>query len=416
MALIKNGQVASDSWITLADDAPVSEDGDVIVSTARLLADAGALKQRPGRLGVLVGPADDVTAIAPHLAALGVVALAFPKFSDGRAFSHARLLRERLGYTGEVRAVGDVLRDQLFYMQRVGFDAFEIPRDDAAQVFAAAAGEFRDVYQFSSDDRRPAWLLRRERAILADPAAAAKARAAKLDAELRDATPDMILRAAVREFPGKLAAVTSFGAEAAVLLDFIAKVDPELPLLFLETGKHFPETLAHRDRLVGQLGLKNQRNLHPDAGELETKDPKGDLHQRDTDACCALRKTRPLNETLKGFDAWITGRKRFQSETRLSLKVVEADEAGRIKFNPLANWTQEQLDVYMAERKLPKHPLVAEGYLSIGCAPTTCTTKTQPGESSRAGRWRGLDKDECGIHFGPDGRVVRTRTASADAT
>lgn len=415
MALIKNGQVASDSWTTLADDAGVQDDGDVVVSYARLLADAGALKQRPGRLGVLVGPADDVTALAPHLDAIDVVALAFPKFSDGRAFSHARLLRERLGYKGEVRAVGDVLRDQLFYMLRTGFDAFDIPRDDAADVFAAATREFREVYQFSSDDRRPAWLLRRERGIVADPVAAAKARAAKLDARLREATPNAIIAAALQEFPGRIAAVSSFGAEAAVLLDFVAKVDAKTPVLFLETGKHFPETLAHRKNLADRLGLEDVRDLHPAAGELSAEDPNGDLHQRDTDACCALRKTRPLNDALNGFDAWITGRKRFQSETRLSLKVVEADEAGRLKFNPLANWSQEQLDAYMGERSLPKHPLVAEGYLSIGCAPTTCTTKTKPGEDPRAGRWRGLDKEECGIHFTPDGRMVRTRTASADA-
>jgi phosphoadenosine phosphosulfate reductase len=231
-------------------------------------------------------------------------------------------------------------------------------------------------------------------------------RVARLNDALRDAPAEKILRTALKdEFAGRIAAVSSFGAESAVLLQLVAVVDPATPILFLETGKHFPETTLHREALIDRLGLADVRLLRPLAEELAKEDAEGDLWSRNTDACCALRKARPLNRALSGFDAWITGRKRFQSETRLALPVVEVDSDGRIKFNPLANWDQAALDAYMDERGLPRHPLVANGYPSIGCAP--CTSPVADGEDGRAGRWRGSEKTECGIHFGPDGRIVR---------
>jgi uncharacterized protein (DUF934 family) len=162
MPLIKNGRVADDPWTELSDDAPPPAEGDVIVSLSRLSMQAGELKQRPGRLGVRIAAGEDVMELAPHLDALALVALDFPKFGDGRAFSSAALLRGRLEFKGEVRAVGAVLRDQLFYMVRCGFDAFEIARADAAEVFAAAVAELSVVYQAAADGRRPAWARRRE--------------------------------------------------------------------------------------------------------------------------------------------------------------------------------------------------------------------------------------------------------------
>ncbi len=160
MTLIRKGAVGADEWARLADDAPVPPGGDVIVSLPRLNAEAGALKQRPGRLGVQVAAGEDVGELAPHLDALALVALDFPKLTDGRAFSSARLLRERMGFRGELRAVGAVLRDQLFYMVRCGFDAFEIAHADAAETFAAAMREQTVVYQPAGDGRRPAWSVR----------------------------------------------------------------------------------------------------------------------------------------------------------------------------------------------------------------------------------------------------------------
>lgn len=198
---------------------------------------------------------------------------------------------------------------------------------------------------------------------------------------------------------GDVALVSSFGAESAVLLDLVAAVDPALPVLFLETGKHFPETLAYRDTLIAHLGLKDVRNLTPDPEMLAKRDENGLRWSYDPDGCCAIRKVAPLEKALAGFDASITGRKGFQSSSRTGLPRFEIDTAdalGRLKINPLAGWSKQDLDAWFESRNLPRHPLEAEGYLSIGCAP--CTNKVAPGEDPRSGRWKGWDKVECGIH------------------
>jgi phosphoadenosine phosphosulfate reductase len=216
-----------------------------------------------------------------------------------------------------------------------------------------------------------------------------------LDAELRDAHPVEIIRRAWREFGGKLALVSSFGAESAVLLHMAAQVDPSIPVLFLDTGMLFGQTLDYRKSLTARLGLTDVRDLRPRYQDLATQDPNSDLWKRDTDACCNIRKVIPLDHALEGFDAWITGRKRFQGGDRLRLKVVE-DAAPHTKFNPLANWTKADIDAYAAEHDLPAHPLVSQGFPSIGCWP--CTSPVDDGDDLRAGRWAGQDKTECGIH------------------
>ena len=198
---------------------------------------------------------------------------------------------------------------------------------------------------------------------------------------------------------GDVAVVSSFGAESAVLLHLVAQVDPAIPVLFLETGKHFPETLAYRDLLIERLGLTNLVNLIPDPEELAARDETGLRWSYDPDGCCEIRKVKPLAGALAGFDASITGRKAFQSSTRAHLPRFEIDNSdaqGRLKINPLIDWSAEDITAYFAEHDLPPHPLVAEGYPSIGCSP--CTSKVKPGEDPRAGRWRGWDKTECGIH------------------
>lgn len=198
---------------------------------------------------------------------------------------------------------------------------------------------------------------------------------------------------------GDVALVSSFGAESAVLLDLVATVDPALPVLFLETGKHFPETLAYRDALIAHIGLKDVRNLTPDPDLLAKRDENGLRWSYDPDGCCAIRKVAPLEKALAGFDASITGRKGFQSSSRTGLPRFEIDTTdalGRLKINPLAGWSKQDLDAWFESRNLPRHPLEAEGYLSIGCAP--CTNKVAPGEDPRSGRWKGWDKVECGIH------------------
>ena len=219
---------------------------------------------------------------------------------------------------------------------------------------------------------------------------------ARLNLELRDAEPQVILRAAIDLFGDKVALVSSFGSESAVLLHMVAQIRPEIPVLFLDTGMLFGQTLDYRKSLVARLGLTDVRDLRPQFQDLAIHDPAGDLWKTSTDACCNIRKVLPLDRALEGFDGWITGRKRFQGGDRLRLQVVEQGET-QIKFNPLANWTKEQLDAYAAEHDLPPHPLVAFGYPSIGCWP--CTAPVEEGGDTRAGRWAGSDKTECGIHL-----------------
>lgn len=208
-------------------------------------------------------------------------------------------------------------------------------------------------------------------------------------------TPERLRRAITGLFPGRIALVSSFGAESAVLLHLVAQVDPGLPVLFLDTGKLFDQTLAYRDALVARLGLSDLRVLRPDPARLAALDEAGTLWFRDADACCALRKVAPLQRGLAPFAAWINGRKRFQAGTRSALPLVEAAE-GRLKFNPLADWSEADLATYAARHELPPHPLLAEGYASIGCA--SCTRPVAAGEAARAGRWSGQEKLECGIH------------------
>jgi phosphoadenosine phosphosulfate reductase len=196
---------------------------------------------------------------------------------------------------------------------------------------------------------------------------------------------------------GRAALVSSFGAESAVLLHLVAGIDRSTPVIFLETGKLFPETLAYRDVLVRDLGLADVRSVRPEPAAIARDDADGTLAARDPDLCCWIRKVEPLDEALLGFDAWLTGRKRFQAAQRRALPVMERDDAGRWKINPLAGWRAPDIAAYMAEVGLPAHPLVARGYRSIGCAP--CTRATQDGEDARAGRWAGRMKMECGIHL-----------------
>jgi phosphoadenosine phosphosulfate reductase len=218
-------------------------------------------------------------------------------------------------------------------------------------------------------------------------------------------TLDMLASVLRDGLAGDLAIVSSFGAESAVLLHLVAQVDPATPVLFLETGKHFAETLAYRDLLIARLGLTGLRNLTPEPSAIAAKDENGLRWSWDPDGCCDLRKVQPLAKALAGFDATITGRKGFQSATRAGLPRFEIDNTdvqGRLKINPLADWSPEVIGAYVAMHDLPPHPLVAEGYPSIGCSP--CTSRVAAGEDPRSGRWKGWDKTECGIHVpgGPD--------------
>jgi phosphoadenosine phosphosulfate reductase len=207
-----------------------------------------------------------------------------------------------------------------------------------------------------------------------------------------------LVRLAIEDlYPGRIALVSSFGADAAVLLHMISRVNKATPVIFVDTGQHFPETLDYRDLLCDALGLTNVISATPRAQTVAQEDPEKFLFASDPDRCCDIRKVRPLAEAMQGYDAWITGRKAFQSAIRAALPLFEA-EGDRIKINPLVGWGAKDVLDYIAEAGLPRHPLVAKGFPSIGCLP--CTSPVRPGEDERAGRWRGRGKTECGIHLG----------------
>lgn len=220
--------------------------------------------------------------------------------------------------------------------------------------------------------------------------------ASRLDRELAQASPTEIIEAALHAVGRKqLAVVSSFGTESAALLKVVADVDTAIPVVFLDTGWLFAETLAYRDTLIATLGLRDVRSITPLADDLAQHDPDNELWFSDPDACCRIRKVEPLKRALSPFKAWINGRKRFQGGARAIIPVVE-DDGARLKFNPLANMSPEGIAAIYALAKLPAHPLVASGFRSVGCMP--CTSRATADEDSRAGRWRGRAKTECGIH------------------
>jgi phosphoadenosine phosphosulfate reductase len=224
----------------------------------------------------------------------------------------------------------------------------------------------------------------------------ASEKAESLDEVLRHGTPSEVIESALRIVGREqLALVSSFGTESAALLQVMADVDPAIPVIFLDTGWLFEETLAYRDTLIATLGLRDVRSIRPLDGSLQREDPNRELWFSDPDACCRIRKVEPLGRALAPFVAWINGRKRFQDGLRAAIPVVEADGL-RLKFNPFANVTPAEIEAIYARAALPPHPLVASGFLSIGCMP--CSSRAQRGEDARDGRWRGRSKTECGIH------------------
>ena len=225
-----------------------------------------------------------------------------------------------------------------------------------------------------------------------------RGRAELLNQSLAGLTAEEVLAEAIHyQFPGRIALVSSFGAHSIALLHLVASVDRDTPVIFIDTGKIFGATHRYREEVVGQLGLTNVRLARPDAAALSANDGDSALWLRDPDKCCTIRKVAPLAGALSGFDAWISGRKRYQGGARTDLPVFEAD-SDRIKVNPIAAWSRDDVNAYLARHELPEHPLVADGFRSIGCMP--CTTRVAEGEDERDGRWRGTGKTECGIHLG----------------
>ncbi|RWM23961.1 MAG: phosphoadenylyl-sulfate reductase [Mesorhizobium sp.] len=222
--------------------------------------------------------------------------------------------------------------------------------------------------------------------------------------------PDLLAPLVTDLFCGNIALVSSFGAESAVLLHMAASIDRSLPVITLDTGKLFSETIAYRAQLTALLGLTDLRIITPRANVLRALDGAGTLHRRDPDRCCHIRKVLPLENALTGFKAWISGRKRYHGGLRADVPTLEETDE-RLKIDPLARFTRRQMEAYLDYHDLPRHPLVEKGYFSIGCAP--CTVACGSADNPRAGRWSGLSKMECGIHRSPAGAASHNSVSSA---
>jgi phosphoadenosine phosphosulfate reductase len=210
-----------------------------------------------------------------------------------------------------------------------------------------------------------------------------------------DATAQQVLAWAAETFGNRM--IVASNMQDAVLVELAAKARPGVDILFLDTGYHFAETIGTRDAVETVYDVRIV-NATPEHTVAEQDSLLGkDLFARDPNRCCALRKVAPLQNTLAGYDAWVTGVRRVEAPTRANTPLVTYDEKfGLVKINPIAAWTDEEMDAYIAEHNVLVNPLVAEGYPSIGCAP--CTAKPAPGADKRSGRWAGTGKIECGLH------------------
>jgi phosphoadenosine phosphosulfate reductase len=393
--LIKGRAIAVDRYALLREAAALADvpAGAAIVPLTLWRNERDALLRR-GEVGVWLGPGDDPAAIANDVAALPVIAVDFPKFTDGRGLSIGRLLRDRYGFEGELRAVGDVLRDQLFALAECGFDAFALRADRDGADALASLDDFESVYTSTARTPRP-WFQRRS----ATPTASDAVSARKIDdavAHLRSI--------AVRHAPAVLA--SSFGAEDMVVIDLIAKHALPIRIFTLDTGRLPDETHALIDRTRERYGLPVDLYT-PDARLLQgfVREHGVNAFYRSIElrkACCGVRKVEPLKRALVAKGAWITGLRRGQSVTRTEIAFEEFDAVHGIpKFNPLADWSDDEVWRYVRAHDVPYNALHDRGYPSIGCAP--CTRPVEPGEDVRTGRWwwEASEQKECGLHQQP---------------
>lgn len=341
-----------------------------------------------------VGGEESLENIEPHLPRAKTVVVSFPAFTDGRGFSLGRLLRKRAGFTGQLIAEGPLIPDQYAFAMQCGFNAVKLEADLFERHTEGSWFEALDQFDLT---------YQRGYAVPSGPATSvldARPTGFRTPETSKDPyhglSAESALKKAIEAYGGQIVLASSLGADSAVLLHMVSKIEPDLPIIFLDTGKHFRETLAYRDMLIDDLGLTNFQNIRPDPAELKAEDPKGDLNQSAPDACCDLRKVRPLDKVIRKYDARITGRKRYQTPQRADMPILELG-GEQVKINPLAYWSAKDVTAYMRRHDLTPHPMLALGYLSIGCQP--CTTRVSEGEDPRAGRWRHSDKTECGIHF-----------------
>ena len=409
--LIKHGAVIDDRWALVRDAATFADLPDaipVIVPLALWRERRAAFLAR-GDVGVWLAPDDDPETLAVDIGALPLIAVDFPQFTDGRGYSIARLIRDHHGFKGELRAIGDVLRDQLFALAECGFDAFAIRADRDAVEALAGLSDFSGVYAATARTSRP-WFLR----------CASSADVAPDDGELGRRVADVVelLRDVATRHPPAVFA-SSFGAEDMVVIDLIARHALPIRIFTLDTGRLPDETHALIDRTRERYGLPIDIYA-PDTRLLQTfvLEHGVNAFYRSTDLrkrCCAVRKMEPLRRALVAKGAWITGLRRAQSVTRNAVALEEFDAAyGLPKFNPLVAWSDDDVWDYLRAHGVPYNALHDRGYPSIGCAP--CTRAVGPGEDVRAGRWwwEAPELKECGLHVDSVRAVPRTSNTPAE--
>ncbi len=322
-----------------------------------------------------------------HIENLSLIVIEFNSFTDGRGFSLAYRLRQSLGYTKKLWGSGNLIPDQYAMAVQCGIDGILV---DEQQLIRQPVEQWQEALIGTPIPYRYQKALKSNRTVN-------DSTINYLNLEHKDLPTEALFKHILNSDElGKTAVVSSFGAESAVLLHMLAKFSPDTDVLFVDTGKLFPETLEYQQRLTAALKLANVKIIKPSETSLNKIDPQGSLNSQDSTSCCEVRKVIPLQTALAGYDTWISGRKSYQSEGRSSLQIFERS-GSKIKVNPLANWRQDELADYIEQHNLPSHPLVVEGYSSVGCSP--CTTPVFNGEDSRGGRWRGQNKTECGIHF-----------------
>ena len=341
------------------------------------------------------------TEISDLLHLISTIIIPFESFADGRFFSIARQLRQSYKYQQRIVAQGPMIADQYGLAIQCGIDAVLI--DDELAI-RQPIHLWQQALEILPVRRTPNHQPDTKQVVAPSNSTIKPETVNVLNSQYQNATPEQLLGTVLNDASyGRTAIVSSFGAESAVLLHLVATINPHTPILFIDTDKHFPETLAYKDQLTSALGLTNVITIKPDESSLSEGDADGLLHMTNTTSCCYLRKVLPLERALSDYDTWISGRKSFHSASRNGLSLFE-QSGSHLKINPLANWNSTHLAEYINKYNLPKHPLISAGYTSIGCAP--CTTPTAEGELPRAGRWRNEDKTECGIHF-IGGQVVR---------
>jgi phosphoadenosine phosphosulfate reductase len=357
----------------------------------------GTLVTDPDDVATVLEPNADEGALSAAAGGnAGPIAISFPVVTDGRGFSLARLLRERHGFKGEIRAIGHLIPDHGQFLLRSGFDTAEITDPEAAGVWKASIERIRHNYQPAVRNTLP---LRWD---------ASRKEAGALDQHLGriNSLTDRI-RGVKRRIEGRIAFSTSLGLEDQAILHAIAESGVAIDVFTLDTGRLFPEVLETVELSELRYGIRI-RLVAPDANEIEELVARdgvfGFRHSvENRKTCCEVRKVRPLNRALEGAQGWISGLRREHSDERASAPLAEWDAArGVIKVNPVADWSTRQLMSYIAENNVPVNPLHARGFVSIGCAP--CTRAVEPGEHPRAGRWwwENEEKKECGLHLNPN--------------